>query len=66
MPSIIDVLLKHGIDVNAKTTNKWNCLHQLCKYNSGEKLYQVIASLIRHTININAQTSKKDTVNKPI
>ena len=62
LPEIIDLLLKHGTDVNAITTNKWNCLHQLCKYNSGENLYQVISTLVRHGIDINAQTSKDDTV----
>lgn len=51
-----------GNIVNTTTLNGWNCLHQLCKYNTGESLHLVIQNLIGRGIQINAETKKKETV----
>ena len=60
-PSNGQVLLGKGVKVNAKTTNGWTALHQLCRLYTNENLVEIVRLLVENGADVNAKSLKGKT-----
>lgn len=59
---VIHILIKWGIEINAKTLDAgWNPLQLLCQYNQNENLIEIVQLLIQNGIDVEAENVKGQT-----